>query len=61
MTRKAVSVQFPADVASVCCTLTILALPEKRRKRGRRRKAGMVESGEEDPTIPWKLQVDSRD
>ena len=55
------SVQFPADVASVCCTLTILALPEKRRKRGRRRKAGMVESGEEDPTIPWKLQVDSRD
>ena len=56
------SVQFPMDVASVCCTLTILALPEKR-KRGRRRKAGMVEfwGGGSLMTTPWKLQIDSRD
>lgn len=34
MTRKAVSVQFPADgLLALLLYITILALPEKRRKR----------------------------
>lgn len=46
--ERAMSVQFPVDVASVWCTLNILAFPEKRKKWVEKREGGNGGSREEE-------------